>query len=342
MFRRLTTLAALTVAAAVVVGGPTGATPSTDSIYTYAVIGDVPYGVEQVGLFPAWIDQINADPAVQSVFHLGDIKNGSTECSDEYFSAIRTQFDRFRQPFVYTPGDNEWTDCHRANNGAYNPLERLAKVRSTFFGTPGRTLGQQSQAVASQSAFGLPENVSLTEHGVSMATLHVIGSNDDLQPWTGIGKTEPTPEQVVDEAQRMAGAVAQVAGAFAGAAQRGDRAVALYLQADMFDPGVPKQENNFGAFRPLVDAIAYGASAFGKPVYLFNGDSHKYTVDNPLGAGSPWLGFYGAPAVPNLTRVTVDGSENNRDYLRVSITRPGNSQSVLTWEQVPYTAQPTS
>ena len=30
-----------------------------------------------------------------------------------------------RGPVIYTPGDNEWTDCHRVNNGGYNPLERL-------------------------------------------------------------------------------------------------------------------------------------------------------------------------------------------------------------------------
>lgn len=44
-------------------------------------------------------------------------------------------------PLVYTPGDNEWTDCHRVNNGAYDPLDRLAAVRKTFFPRPGFTLG---------------------------------------------------------------------------------------------------------------------------------------------------------------------------------------------------------
>ncbi|MGB7361990.1 MAG: metallophosphoesterase [Rhodococcus sp. (in: high G+C Gram-positive bacteria)] len=335
MFRRLATLACAVSCAATLAATPAFAAPA-DSVYTYAVIGDVPYGAEQIAAFPQWIDQINADKAVRSVFHLGDIKNGSSECSDDYFEQIRTQFDRFAQPLIYTPGDNEWTDCHRANNGAYNPLERLSTVREVFFDAPGRTLGQRSQPVASQSALGIPENVSLSEHGVAMATLHVVGSNDGLQPWTGIGRSAVTPEQVADEAQRMAGAVAQVASVFAQATQRRDRAVALYLQADMFDPTTAVEEANFGAFRPLVNAIARGAATFGKPVYLFNGDSHAYTSDTPLSAGSPWLDFYGAPAVPNLSRITVDGSANNQDYLRVNITRPGSSPDVLTWEQVPY------
>ena len=45
------------------------------------------------------------------VAHLGDIKSGSTLCNDEYFAFVRSQFDRFADPLVYTPGDDEWTDC---------------------------------------------------------------------------------------------------------------------------------------------------------------------------------------------------------------------------------------
>ena len=45
---------------------------------------------------------------------------------------IREQFDRFEMPLLYTPGDNEWTDCHRPAAGTYNPLERLDAVREAF------------------------------------------------------------------------------------------------------------------------------------------------------------------------------------------------------------------
>ncbi|MEP6851830.1 MAG: hypothetical protein ABJA87_04130 [bacterium] len=110
--------------------------------YTFAVIGDIPYGETQIARFPPVIAQINTDPAVQWVDHLGDIKSGSTVCSDAYFRTIRQQFDTFLDPLVYTVGDNEWTDCHRPSNGAYNPLERLAAIRSLFFPNPGQTLGQ--------------------------------------------------------------------------------------------------------------------------------------------------------------------------------------------------------
>ena len=126
------------------------AAASQDDGYTFAVIGDIPYGDPAIARFPANIAQINADPAVRWVDHLGDIKNGSSVCSDDYFQRIKTDFDQFQDPLVYAIGDNEWTDCHRPNNGAYNPLERLSKIRSTFFPKPGTSLGINAAKVESQ------------------------------------------------------------------------------------------------------------------------------------------------------------------------------------------------
>lgn len=158
--------------------------------FTFAVIGDIPYGDAQIARFPAVVDQINADPAVQLVDHLGDVKSGSSVCSDDYFAMIRIQFDRFVDPLVYTPGDNEWTDCHRVNNGSYKPLERLAAVREVFFPRPGKTLGQHSVRVRSQAEQGFVENVTYTRGDVGFAAVHIVGSNNSLAPWTG--KTAPT------------------------------------------------------------------------------------------------------------------------------------------------------
>src|ERR1051325_9183072 len=96
--------------------------------YTLAVIGDTPYGPEKLAEFPALTDLINIEPKVDLVAHLGDIKAGSSSpCTNEYCDSIRVLFDRFKDPFVYTPGDNEWTDCHvgSKNNGLYTPTEAL-------------------------------------------------------------------------------------------------------------------------------------------------------------------------------------------------------------------------
>jgi hypothetical protein len=312
------------------------ASASGDADYTFAVIGDIPYGDPAIARFPANIAQINADPDVVWVNHLGDIKSGSSVCSDAYFAMIKQDFDQFQDPFVYTIGDNEWTDCHRANNGGYNPLERLAKVREVFFPQPGRTLGMQSVKVESQDDWGIPENVRWSRAGVGFAAVHVVGSNNSLAPWTG--NTTATPAQTAEVLNRTAAAIALIHDTFADAQHRHQKAVALLLQADMFDPTVPSASfADYYGFQPIVAAIARESAAFDGPVYLFNGDSHVFNVDNPLAAGSKWLTFYGvAQPVTNLVRITVDGSANANDYLRVTVH--GRGGQVLTWTKVPFTA----
>jgi hypothetical protein len=325
-------LGALAATVALTLTAAVPASAATDGGYTFAVIGDIPYGADALVNFPANIAQINADPAVDWVTHLGDIKSGSTVCSDDYFQLIRSEFDQFQDPLVYSPGDNEWTDCHRPNNGGYNPLERLAKVRQVFFTNPGRTLGQNSVPVSSQAALGLPENVRWSRAGLGFAAVHVVGSNNSLAPWTG--QTAPTPEQTVEVLGRTSASIQLIHDLFADARHEHQRAVVLLLQADMFDPTVatPKFADSY-AFQPIVAAIARESAAYDGQVYLFNGDSHVFNADHPLAAGSSWLSFYGiGQPLSNLTRVTVDGSTNATDYLRVTV----NPRGTLTWTRVPF------
>jgi hypothetical protein len=329
--------AVLAVTTGTVASEPATAAPTAsahDRDYTFAVIGDIPYGDAQIANFPHVVSQINADPAVRWVDHLGDIKSGSSVCSDEYFAMIKKQFDRFTDPLVYTVGDNEWTDCHRPNNGGFNPLERLSALRRLFFAQPGRTLGQHPAAVLAQTDQGLPENVRWERADVSFAALHIVGSNDSLAPWTG--NTAPTPEQAAEVLARTSGVIQEIHDAFATAHQRHDRAVVLLTQADMFDPTVPNPAfADYYAFQPIVRAIARESAAYRGPVYLFNGDSHVFNSDNPLGAGSSWLTFYGVDRpVSNLSRITVDGSTEVDNYLRVTVHEHG--RQVLTWEKVPF------
>jgi hypothetical protein len=303
------------------------------SSYVFGVIGDVPYGADQVAAFPGWVDQISADPDLRFVTHVGDIKNGSSVCSDAYFDFIRGQFDRFDTPLVFTPGDNEWTDCHRTNNGPYDPYERLDALRATFFPEPGVTLGAQTMKVDDQAGF--PENVDWHASRVTFTTAHVVGSNNGMAPWTGA--SEPNARQIAEVAARNEANIAQLREAFAEAEQRHDRAVVVFQQADMFDPTLPSEPTfaDVSAFKSWVQALVDESAAFGRPVYLIDGDSHVYNIDQPLAAGSKWLTLYGVDGTAdNLTRITVDGSSNNTDWLKVSVERSG--PHVLTWEQIPY------
>src|SRR4051812_20714444 len=110
-----------TMAAVVAIGLATAAPAATaDGRHTdtLAVYGDAPYGLTnadtaQFEATPAFIDAVNADPKVQRVIHVGDIHSGKQFCTDAYNRSVFTLWTRFQDPLVFTPGDNEWADCHK-------------------------------------------------------------------------------------------------------------------------------------------------------------------------------------------------------------------------------------
>src|SRR5262245_8955797 len=175
---------------------------------TIAVIGDMPYTAQQQTAFPAFIDALSADPTFRLVVHLGDIKNGSSACTDSYIESIRDLFNAYTGAFVYTPGDNEWTDCHRNAADPRNPVERLNFLRAQFFSQPGTTLGKAPAQVLTQasndSAFpAFVENQAWVHHKVVFGVVNLPGSNNDLDQWTnGVGTAA---EQQEEFASRLAG-----------------------------------------------------------------------------------------------------------------------------------------
>ncbi|HET6280830.1 MAG TPA: hypothetical protein VFH73_07690 [Polyangia bacterium] len=300
-----------------------------------AVIGDTPYGAAQIADFPKLLADINAAPALAEIVHVGDIKNGSTRCDTTHFQLVLDNFNASARGLIYTPGDNEWTDCHRANNGAYDPLERLATVRSMFFPVPGLSLGVNRKQVLSQAFFAgfetFVENQLWVEAGTVFVTLHVVGSNNSLLPWY----TDDTTGTKSDDPARRTGEVMArttanldwLGRAFATAGQQGAAAVIVLSQADMWD-GTPVD-----GFDSTVQKLASLTLAFGKPVLLIEGDSHVFKVDNPLAAGDAVHGV--STPVPNLTRVVVQGSTTAplTEWLRLHVDPAASSP--FSWTRNP-------
>lgn len=308
---------ALALSAVIAYSAPAGAATGAAGDHsrkplTLAVIGDVPYGVAQEATFPTLIDAINRDPKVRLAIHVGDIKSGSTTCTNERFAAVAAAFDTFKDPLIYTPGDNEWTDCHRTNNGAYNPLERLQAVRSIFFSEPGDALGRHPKRVDYQPE--LPENVMWTESQVLFATVHVVGSNNGLNPWTGIGFASPTVEQTAEVDARVAATLEWIDAAFDRAEAHRLEGVVLAMQADTWDPAPASAQ------QAIVDRVAARTAGFDGDVLVLQGDSHVFKTDNPLPLG-------------NFTRIVVHGETAPFEYLRLTINP--RDEDLFSWERVP-------
>jgi len=309
--------------------------------FTLAVIGDTPYGDVKLAEFPDLVALINADPAVQMVLHLGDIKAGkNSPCTNAYFDNIRKLFDTFSDPLVYTPGDNEWTDCHVAtkNNGLFTPTERLIAVRKKFFPVSGQTLGINSTHVLSQATdpaySDFIENVFFKRAHVVFAAINLPGSNDDLTSW---GLPLPAdagnyPTQAQEVAGRDAANAAWLDFTFARARQNHAAAVVLLFQADMWDPAEP-----LSGYNDIVRHIGTLAAQFGGPVLLLEGDSHSFNVAHPFTVASPYYSLHPlTPVAANVTRIVVEGSDKGRtEYLRLHINPARNLPSPFSWERVP-------
>ena len=63
-------------------------------------------------------------------------------CTDERYRQTLNEFNGLRHPVIYTPGDNEWTDCWEPGSGGFLPLDRLNRIRQIFFQNPTRSMGR--------------------------------------------------------------------------------------------------------------------------------------------------------------------------------------------------------
>ena len=303
----LAALGALTATLSMVpsqIPAPAADPPRSPAGSTLALIGDTPYGSEQAARFPDLSADINHDPDVRLVLHAGDVKGGSERCDDSLFAQRAGFYDAFEDPFVLTPGDNEWTDCHRSAAGSYLPTERLARIREVFFPDPGRSGGQREMQVRTQAME--PKHSTHVEHvrffrdRVVFATEHVVGSRNGLEPWTGLPGGDRPTERLAEFGAREEAALAWIDEAFDVAVRRRAPGVLLMLQAEPVagEPG----------FARIRDRIVERSIEFGRPVLLVHGDEHIFE-EEPAYAG-----------VRNLIRLETFGDTADH-WLRYESTR---------------------
>lgn len=309
---------------------------------TIAVFGDWPYSQVQLENAPLLVSSINSDPEVRRVIFVGDIHSGDMPCTGAglkpvpagadpgWNEKIHEIFQRFKSPLIYTPGDDEWADCPEADekmSGA--PLNELSSIRALFFPRPGMTLGLDGMTVSSQANNLDPshrddskfvENVMWEDAGVVFVTLNVPGSNNDTLPWKN-GFEDPQA-QAKEVSDRNAANLRWLDAAFLRARTGEKRAVVVVFHADMWNlAALEPGGDGLSAYTPFVQHLASLALSFGRPVLLLNGDSHLYLQDKPLAdPRSPTGAIHHAPAVPNLTRIVVQGSTNiPAEWLRLTI-----------------------
>jgi len=313
------------------VTAPARADDGGEDTYAIGLWGDLPYSELQAAVgIPNLIADMNAHRVRFSV-HDGDLKQGSgSPCSDALYTRALGWFNALAAPAMFTPGDNDWTDCDRASNGGYNSRERLDHERQVFFSTPF-SMGQhrmrqdvQTAAMCLNAAGNYTacvENRRWTVGRVTYATLNVQGSCNNL--------CDTNPDSAEFVARNLAN-IAWLHETFAEARNRGSVAVMLISQADpgwdqsdgtrapLRDPKtLAETDGQPDGFQDFLLALRDEVIAFRRPVAYVHGDSHYPRVDKPF------LDAQGR-RLENFTRVETFGDNagngtNDVNWLKVTV-----------------------
>jgi hypothetical protein len=311
--------AAATAGLASAGGGHKAHRSDRSAAYSIGLWGDLPYNDTQkaVGV-PNLIADMNKQNLAFTV-HDGDLKSGSTPCTDSVYTDAKAMFNSLEAPAMFTPGDNDWTDCDRT--AGTSSSERLDFERKVLFDTPF-SLGQHKLHQEVQ-AKPYVENRRWTLGRVTYATLNVQGSCNNLCD------TAPDPAEY---AARNAADIQWLKDTFAEAKAKGSAAVMVVFQAN---PGWdatdatraptrdPKTlvENDanaaFDGFHDFLSALRDETIAFRRPVVSVNGDSHYLRIDKPF------LDSQGR-RIENFTRVETFGDHqengtNDVNWLKVTV-----------------------
>ena len=293
------------------------------------------------GMIDRTIDSMNSHHLDFTLF-AGDTKNGSSLCTDQAIGRdVIDIFNSLNAPTLYTLGDNEWTDCHRTNNGGYDPLERLTYLRTTFFDR-NVTQGNDPIPVERQGQPGQPysENSRFVMDDVEFVALNVPGSNNNLvatdsQCTKKSNRTQTDCDAATAEYQaRNTRDIAWLQESFAKAREHHYAGIAIVIQADVYFP-VELSDGGFqDTFLPQLTAdngysdffktLMAETQSYAGQVLLVHGDSHYFKIDKAMVNDDGRI-------TPNFTRVEVFGSADNS---WVEMTVDPTTENVFSFKPV--------
>ena len=300
------------------------------SSHALGVWGDVPYSdVQTTSGVPNMIADMNRQRLAFTV-HDGDIKAGGSRCDDTVYAQFEAFLNSLRAPAMYTPGDNEWTDCDRPAAGGFDSEERLQHIRANLFDR-ATSHGQRRMRLAVQEA-PYVENRRWRVDDVVYATLHVVGSDNNL------GDVAPDP---VEWAARDAATNEWLRETFDEARRERAAGVLLVIQANPgFDASDPTRAplrdprtllastGRPDGFTNFLRALRAETIAFRRPVVMVHGDSHYFRIDQPLQDEQ-------GRRVENFIRLETPGDNaqnGNNDVHWVKVAVDPSSREVFSFE----------
>ncbi|QXD25245.1 hypothetical protein F7C95_04915 [Opitutia bacterium ISCC 51] len=236
--------------------------PTTPPLFTFAVMGDVPYGLtpeeiegEKV-ILREQISRLNENTAIEFVAHVGDIKKGAPPCEPEVYESVAEILKTSTHPVFIIPGDNEWNDCT-------NPTEAWKLWESNFMRFEENWTHDLDAAHQPER----DENFAFIRDGVLFLGINLVnGKVHDWEEW----------ESRIEDDRRWLEIQFK---------EHSDEAFAAVIFAHA-NPG-SRLNNEFvykkQAFRPLIEYLDQTTSTdFTKPILFIHGDGHKWIADLPF------------------------------------------------------------
>ncbi len=316
--------------------------------YEFGLWGDLPYSDQQaqVGVSNLIAD-MNKNNLEFSVYN-GNFKapNGiagsvtATTCSNALYAQVREASRTLASDAVLTFGENDWTNCDRPSNGAFNSLERLDYARRLFFATPP-ALGDGLRNLAVQDgklclgASGYTECVENRRWaigGVVYVTLNIPGACNNL--------CDVAPN-ANEYAARNRANIEWMRSAFAYNKARSWAAMVIISHANpgwdqsdgtrapLRDPkSLAQTDGQPDGYQEFLLALRDEVAAFERPVLYVHGGSHYPRIDKPL------LDARGR-RLENFTRAETFGGNpetgnNDAQWLKVIVEH--NTREVFSFQ----------
>lgn len=259
-------------------------------------------------------------------------------CTDQTYLQRRDDFNTSKHPFIVTPGDNEWTDCHESKTRRFDPLERLAKIRELFF-QDDQSLGQQRITLTRQSHdpkyVKFRENAYWVQSDVLFVTIHIPGSNNNF------GRT---PEMDKEYTERNAADIVWLKQTFDLAKRNSYKGILIFTQANLnFEDRWPDRTIRSlrvapsavkkSGFTEFLIELETETVAFNKPVALVHGDTHYFRIDKPMfdsGAKAAGGSRTRGVTIDNFTRIETFGTPSAH-WIRVLVDP--DDPSVFTFKE---------
>ncbi len=277
-------LLALVVVLFLTKGPPPPRTLPPRGMFAFAALGDAPYNAWERLQYHLVITDIRQHD-LRFVLHVGDIF--WHPCTDDMYLKTRARFAQMGHPVIYTPGDNEWTDCWDDEAGRFSPLERLRWIRQIFF-------ARQVPGVARQPEF--IENLRWQQDGFIFATVHLVDSMNGMRPFPA-----RTAADDLAVRRRTDAATSWMQQAFALARSQGAKGAIIAFHADARLEMAPADRER-QVYEPFIATLEQEVEHFDRPVLVIHGGGHTLLIDHPLVSRTTHH------RLKNLTRLEVPGS----------------------------------